>query len=217
MNKKQRKRREKQERAIRKQAITEQPRSVTVSSPQSRSTGATSFLFVFKNLWTGIGLFWKAATGVGVLLSLVAIYAFQPLVSVEEKDYSLDSSDPMRTPFIVKNDGFFPVYRMVLGCHEGRTLSTDPRRRFFLEDNSYENIRTVDELESGGRTEMYCESGASLLGGGVYASNIEIKVGFRAVWFRPDQFWVFKFVARRDAHGEQHWEPIGLQKVSRFR
>src|ERR1051326_1371950 len=129
MNRKQRKRREKLNRAKLKSPVVNQlPESA--QSPPTIFAGAAPAHRALKAIWTAIGLVWKVVIAVGLVLSLIGAYAFQPQLSVEEKDNSLDPADVTRTPFIVKNNGLFPVYNLTFSCHEGRTLSTDPRRRF---------------------------------------------------------------------------------------
>src|SRR6266853_135179 len=99
MNRKQKKQREKRERATRRQAVLRQLPSAPASERRLTSGTSASARLLVKKLWTGIGLVWKLAAAVGVLLALIGIYALQPQLSVEEKDYSLDPADVTRTPW----------------------------------------------------------------------------------------------------------------------
>src|SRR5215469_10583462 len=82
------------------------------SPPPPQSKSARSNKAVLTEFWAGIGLLWKMVGVIGLFVSLLATFALQPQLSVEEKDYSLNPSDPMQTPFIVKNNGVFPLYEV---------------------------------------------------------------------------------------------------------
>ena len=63
-------------------------------------------LTVLKWLWGVIKRFWAL---LGIILLIVSFYTLYPRVDVETGQ-SLDYYDPFYTPFIITNNGYFPIY-----------------------------------------------------------------------------------------------------------
>jgi len=131
VNKKQRKRREKRAKAT---GQVQRDKPVQPSSVKQQVVHSSRIfpLEVVKRIWTGVNAAYKLVGGIGLLLTFLAIYTFQPQVSVEEKDYSLDPTNAMQTPFIVRNNGLFPIYSVRLGCYEGRTVFHKSQKEILL-------------------------------------------------------------------------------------
>jgi len=166
------------------------------------------------------------ALAVATLLGFVVL---PPKVSVESPYEGVDEYRPFELPFTLSNDGYFPVYRVNVGCNPKDLYWTFPpgtpkgKEASANIDLTSQTFEQIPELKAGERRSFVCEvfhfvGDINTSTTAIVGCNVAVKVTFRPIAFihwrllRP-----FEFAASISSTGVLHWHyPFLKQKNTTY-
>ena len=150
---------------------------------------------------------WLVMTGISTLGGLLAFKSFAPKIFISPS-IILDPKNPFATPFILKNEGVFSIYK--ISTEVNILKVTDSRNNQLMNNLLVSSINNSNKLEPGKETALNISLTSFIQGLGLpfKEAYIEITIKYKPFLF----FWIYKesfsFTVKYNTSGGSIWFPV---------
>jgi hypothetical protein len=144
---------------------------------------------------------WSIAGYIALGVTLLGAVVFFPRLSASS-DATLDPSDPFATPFILRNDGYFSVYKVRAACSIDVTAGGTIK---MVDVAMTSKDLKTPEIVADGTWEFMCPAGLSFKVP-VSQSEIRIFISYSATLFpKPCTYKCFRYVTKSGKDNQLRW------------
>ncbi|HEV8157567.1 MAG TPA: hypothetical protein VGP58_00940 [Pyrinomonadaceae bacterium] len=178
---------------------------VNIIEKQKPEVASSTLKFIWSLIKRTSVLGKAAIVSISVIFGIIAVVQLSPRVSVFSNE-SLDPLTPFSSPFIVSNDGFFPIYDVKFQCDLTNVGATNNIK--ISDFSTQENANTISVIKPADKETTQCARGLFAPASGQFEkADVSIVLSFQAYWIPSSQTKKFRFVTQKDKSGQLHWFP----------